>query len=130
MARRERPLSPHLQVYRLPRTALLSITHRMTGVALSGGILILTFWLTSATYSAECFAWAQDIMGSWIGQIVLWGVLFSLYYHLGNGIRHMVWDSGAGFDLPTVHRSDYMVIAFPVIATAATLGCVYFVIGG
>ncbi|HAD86637.1 MAG TPA: succinate dehydrogenase, cytochrome b556 subunit, partial [Rhodospirillaceae bacterium] len=79
MARRERPLSPHLQVYRLPRTAILSITHRMTGVALSGGILILTFWLTSATYSAECFAWAQDIMGSWIGQIVLWGVLFSLY---------------------------------------------------
>lgn len=102
----------------------------MTGVALSGGILILTFWLTSATYSAECFAWAQDIMGSWIGQIVLWGVLFSLYYHLGNGIRHMIWDTGAGLDLPTVHRSDYLVIAFSIIATAATLGCVYFVIGG
>jgi succinate dehydrogenase / fumarate reductase cytochrome b subunit len=130
MARRERPLSPHLQVYRLPRTALLSITHRMTGVALSGGILVLTYWLTAATYGADAFATAQAVIGSWFGQVVLWGLLFSLYYHLCNGIRHLVWDTGAGFDLPTVHRSDVIVIGAAVALTAATLGCAYFVIGG
>ena len=130
MARRERPLSPHLQVYRLPRTAILSITHRMTGVALSGGILVLTYWLTSATYGADAFATAQSVIGSWFGQVVLWGLLFSLYYHLCNGLRHLMWDSGAGFDLPTVHRTDLLVIGGAIVLTAATLGCVYFVIGG
>lgn len=102
----------------------------MTGVALSGGILVLTYWLTAATYGADAFATAQAVIGSWFGQVVLWGLLFSLYYHLCNGIRHLVWDTGAGFDLPTVHRSDVIVIGAAVALTAATLGCAYFVIGG
>jgi len=130
MARRERPLSPHLQVYRPQITSVLSITHRMTGVALAGGILILTYWLTAATYGADAFATAQAVIGSWIGQVVLWGLLFSLYYHLGNGIRHLMWDAGAGFDLPSVRRTGILVVLFAVAMTAATLGCAYFVIGG
>jgi succinate dehydrogenase / fumarate reductase cytochrome b subunit len=102
----------------------------MTGVALSGGILVLTYWLTAATYGADAFAMAQAVIGSWVGQIVLWGLLFSLYYHLCNGMRHLMWDAGAGFELTTVHRSDFLVIASAVVLTAGTLGCVYFVIGG
>tara|TARA_R110000772_G_scaffold73216_1_gene159546 strand:+ start:179908 stop:180300 length:393 start_codon:yes stop_codon:yes gene_type:complete len=130
MARRERPLSPHLQVYRPQITSVLSITHRMTGIALAGGILILTYWLTAATYGADAFATAQAVIGSWVGQVVLWGLLFSLYYHLGNGIRHLMWDAGAGFDLPSVRRTGMLVVLFAVVMTAATLGCAYFVIGG
>lgn len=130
MARRERPLSPHLQVYRPQITSVLSITHRMTGIALAGGILILTYWLTAATYGAGAFATAQAVIGSWVGQVVLWGLLFSLYYHLGNGIRHLMWDAGAGFDLPSVRRTGVLVVLFAVVMTAATLGCAYFVIGG
>ena len=130
MARRERPLSPHLQVYRPQITSVLSITHRMTGIALAGGILILTYWLTAATYGADAFATAQAVIGSWVGQVVLWGLLFSLYYHLGNGIRHLMWDAESGFDLPSVRRTGMLVVLFAVVMTAATLGCAYFVIGG
>lgn len=129
MASRPRPLSPHLQVYRLPLTAVLSISHRITGVALAGGVLALTFWLTSATYGPECFAFAQKVIGSWIGQIVLWGLLFSLYFHLGNGVRHLMWDAGKGFDLPSVQRTAMMVIAFAVVMTAITLFFGYRMMG-
>lgn len=129
MARRERPLSPHLQVYRPQITSVLSITHRMTGVALAGGILVLTYWLTSATYGADAFAAAQAVIGSWVGQVVLWGLLFSLYYHLANGVRHLMWDAGAGFDLPSVRRTGLLVIVFAIGMTAATIGCAYLVIG-
>ena len=103
---------------------------RLTGVALAGGILVLTYWLTAATYGADAYATAMAVIGSWIGHVVLWGLLFSLYYHLANGVRHLMWDAGAGFDLPSVRRTGVLVIVFAVAMTAATLGCVYFVIGG
>ncbi|MEQ8229955.1 MAG: succinate dehydrogenase, cytochrome b556 subunit [Rhodospirillales bacterium] len=130
MARRERPLSPHLQVYRPQITSVLSITHRMTGIALAGGALVLSYWLTAATYGPDAFATAQGVIGSWVGQVVLWGLLFSLYYHLANGVRHLIWDAGAGFDLTSVRRTGILVILFAIGMTAATLGCTYFVIGG
>ena len=130
MARRERPLSPHLQVYRPQITSVLSITHRMTGIALAGGALVLSYWLTAATYGPDAFATAQGVIGSWVGQVVLGGLLFSLYYHLANGVRHLIWDAGAGFDLTSVRRTGILVILFAIGMTAATLGCAYFVIGG
>lgn len=130
MARRPRPLSPHLQVYRPQLTSVLSITHRATGVALAGGALVLTYWLTSATYGAGAFATAQGVIGSWFGQLVLWGLLFSLYYHLANGIRHLMWDTGAGFDLPTVNRTGMMVVVFACGMTALTLAVGYGMVGG
>ena len=129
MARRPRPLSPHLQVYRPQITSVLSITHRATGVALAGGVLVLTYWLTSATYGAEAFATAQAVIGSWIGHVVLWGLIFSLYYHLANGVRHLMWDAGRGFDLPSVRRTGMMVVAFAVILTAPTLFIGYRAMG-
>lgn len=130
MARRARPLSPHLQVYRPQITSVLSITHRFTGVALAAGTLVFTYWLTSATYGPEVFARAQSMIGSWVGQLVLWGLAFSLYYHLANGVRHLVWDLGKGFGLPAVRKGGVAVILFSVVLTALTIGFGYRALGG
>lgn len=125
MARRQRPLSPHLQVYRPQITSVLSITHRFTGIALTFGALVFTYWLTAATYGESSFAAAQALLGSWFGQLVLWGVLFALYYHLANGIRHLVWDSGKGFELPTLRKTGMAVVIFAVAMTVLTLALIY-----
>ncbi|PIW25825.1 MAG: succinate dehydrogenase, cytochrome b556 subunit [Rhodospirillales bacterium CG15_BIG_FIL_POST_REV_8_21_14_020_66_15] len=130
MARRERPLSPHLQVYRPQITSMLSIVHRMTGVALTAGILVLTYWLSSATYGAEAFATAQVVMGSWIGQVVLWGLVFALFYHLSNGIRHMLWDTGRYLDMSSVRSTGYIMVAAAVILTVATIAAGYGMLRG
>lgn len=120
-----RPLSPHLQVYRPQITSVLSITHRATGVVLFIGVLILTFWLTSATYGAGMYGIAQAIVGSWIGQLVMWGVVFSLWYHLANGIRHLAWDVGWGFELPVLRKTGVAVVVFAVSLTVLTLVVAY-----
>lgn len=120
-----RPLSPHLQVYRPQITSVLSITHRATGVALFFGAVVLTAWLTSATYGPEVFAATQAVLGSWLGQLVLWGVVFSLWYHLANGIRHLAWDAGWGFELPVLRRTGIAVVAASVVLTVLTLIAAY-----
>jgi len=129
MTTRNRPLSPHLQVYKPQITSILSITHRITGVALCGGAVLLTYWLMSATYGPEAFAHAQAILGSWFGRLVLFGVVFSLWYHLANGIRHLAWDAGWGFELETLRASGIAVVAFSVILTVATF-CLAYAVGG
>ncbi|QLH40601.1 MAG: succinate dehydrogenase, cytochrome b556 subunit [Defluviicoccus sp.] len=125
----DRPLSPHIQVYRPQITSVLSILHRITGVALTVGTLLLTYWLVAAAYGPEMFADAQAVMGSWIGQLVLWGFTFALYYHLANGIRHLAWDFGWGFELPRLRTTGLAVIAFAAGATLVTL-IVAYSIGG
>ncbi|MCK5778625.1 MAG: succinate dehydrogenase, cytochrome b556 subunit [Rhodospirillales bacterium] len=127
MATRNRPLSPHLQVYKLPVSAQLSISHRITGVILCGGAVLLTYWLMAATYGPEAFATAQAILGSWIGKLVLLGVVFSLWYHLANGIRHLIWDTGRGLELPQLRTSGMVVVASAVILTVATFVLAYTV---
>ncbi len=125
----DRPLSPHIQVYRPQITSVLSILHRITGVALTVATLLLTYWLVAAAYGPEMFADAQAVMGSWIGQLVLWGFTFALYYHLANGIRHLAWDFGWGFELPRLRTTGLAVIAFAAGATLVTL-IVAYSIGG
>ena len=110
MAQVERPLSPHLQVYKPQLTSILSILHRLTGVALGGGTLLLTWWLVAAAYGPEHFATAQAFIASWIGRLVLFGFTFSLFYHLCNGIRHLFWDAGWGFELKTAYASGWLVV--------------------
>lgn len=110
-ARTERPLSPHLQVYRLPLTAILSILHRMTGVALMGGTLLLAWWLIAAASGPAAFAAVQWVIGSWLGLLVLFGWSVALFFHLLNGIRHLFWDAGLGFDLKTTQSTSLAVIA-------------------
>lgn len=115
-----RPLSPHLTVYRWQWTMLLSVTHRATGIALVGGTLLLTWWLVAAAIGAAPFAWAQWFVGSWFGMLLLIGWTWSLYFHLCNGIRHLVWDTGLALDLPNAERGGYLVAAASVVLTVAT----------
>ena len=112
-----RPLSPHLQIYRLQLTSALSIVHRGTGVVLSVGTLFLVYWLHALACGAPEYERAQAWFGSWLGQIVLLGFSFSLFYHLCNGIRHLFWDIGVGFEIDTAYVTGRLVVAGAVILT-------------
>ena len=120
MSSGNRPLSPHLQVYRPQLTSTLSILHRLTGVALAFGTLLLVYWLAAAASGPEAFAVARGLIGSVIGRLLLLGWTFALFYHLCNGIRHLFWDAGYGFELPAVYRSGWLVL---IASTLLTLGC-------
>lgn len=93
----ERPLSPHLQIYRPMLTMMMSIVHRITGVALYFGTLLLVIWLVAAASSPAAFDTVNGLYGSWIGLLVLVGYSWALIHHALGGIRHFVWDTGAGF---------------------------------
>ena len=114
------PLSPHLQIYRLPLTALLSITHRLTGVILAFGSVLMVWILVAAADSAASYAELARHLASWYGQIFLFGLVFSLYLHFCNGIRHLFWDVGLGFELETVDLTAKLVIVCAIILTIAT----------
>lgn len=130
MQKRERPLSPHLQIYRPQLTSVLSITHRATGIALVAGTLVLVYWLLAAASGADAYASAQALLGSWLGRIVLLGFSFSLFFHLCNGIRHLFWDAGFGFELKTVYASGNAVIVVSVALTVIAWTLAYYMRGG
>ncbi len=117
MDQRQRPLSPHLQVYKPQLTSVLSIVHRLTGVALSIGSLLLAWWLLAAAAGPEAFGTAQAFLGSWFGQLVLLGFSFSLFYHLCNGVRHLIWDSGHLLEIEDVYRSGWIMLGTAVALT-------------
>ena len=117
----KRPLSPHLQVYKPQLTSVLSITHRGTGVFLSLGALVLTYWLVSLAVSEELFNSFHLHTTFWYGKLFLIGFVFSLYYHLANGIRHLFWDIGLGLEISTTYKSGYLIIFISVVLTLATL---------
>lgn len=117
----KRPLSPHLQVYKPQLTSVLSITHRGTGVFLSLGSLLLTCWLVSLATGEQAFSNLQQHYTAWYGKIVLIAFIFSVYYHLSNGIRHLFWDMGKGLDICTAYKSGYAVIAASIILTITTV---------
>ena len=121
-----RPLSPHLQIYRLPLPAILSITHRMTGVILSTGTLLLAAWMVALAQGPESFAMAMMLVSHPLGQLVLFGYSAALFYHMCNGIRHLNWDRGAGLEIESVYQSGKLVIAGAIILTAALWAVVYF----
>jgi succinate dehydrogenase / fumarate reductase cytochrome b subunit len=118
MASRERPLSPHLQVYRWQITMTMSILHRASGIALVVGAFALAWWLLAAAAGGDVYANAAACLASPFGKFVLFGFSLSLVYHLLNGIRHMLWDIGWGFELPEVYRSGYTVFGLTVVLTA------------
>lgn len=119
MAQAERPLSPHLEIYKPQLTMVLSITHRFTGVGLAVGTLFLTWWLIAAAMGPEAYAFTQWIYGTWLGYLVLFGFSVSLFYHLCNGIRHLFWDVGLGYEIETVYRSGWSVVAATAVLTFA-----------
>lgn len=116
----QRPLSPHLQVYRLPLTALLSITHRATGAALAiGTILVTAFLLAAATGEAE-YDFVMGIATSIFGQIILFLWSAALYFHMCNGVRHMFWDTGKFLEKGKAMRTNYVVLASAAVLTVLT----------
>ncbi|MBM3548438.1 MAG: succinate dehydrogenase, cytochrome b556 subunit [Alphaproteobacteria bacterium] len=118
MASAQRPLSPHLQVYRWQITMAMSIAHRATGIALSGGAVALVFWLLALANGPDAFEVAQAIAGSWLGYLCLFGWTFCLFYHLANGIRHLVWDMGYGFEIKQFYASGWLTV---VVALGLTV---------
>lgn len=119
MASRERPLSPHLQVYRPQITSVLSILHRITGAALAAGTLLLVYWLAAIAGGPDTYDAAQSVVGSIIGRILLFGWSWALFYHLTNGIRHLFWDAGWGFELKTATISGWAVVVLSLALTLA-----------
>jgi succinate dehydrogenase / fumarate reductase cytochrome b subunit len=120
MARSERPLSPHLQVYRWYFTMALSIGHRVTGVGMAVGLVLLTWWLLALASGPEAFATVQAVMHSWLGVLVLFVYTFVLFYHMANGVRHLAWDAGYGYELPVAINSGFAVLAFAGAMTVVT----------
>jgi succinate dehydrogenase / fumarate reductase cytochrome b subunit len=120
MARADRPLSPHLQIFRWYFTMALSIAHRVTGIGLAAGLILLTWWLLALASGPEAFAAAQTVVHSWFGVLILFLWTFALFYHMGNGIRHLVWDFGYGFDLEVARRSGIAVLVFAGVMTVVT----------
>jgi succinate dehydrogenase / fumarate reductase cytochrome b subunit len=125
-----RPISPHLQVYRPQLTSVLSILHRITGVALAVGTILLVYWLIAAASGPEAFASAEALIGSWLGRILLFGWTFALYFHLTNGIRHLFWDAGFGFELKTVYASGWTVVALAAVLTLLSFIAGFALMGG
>jgi succinate dehydrogenase / fumarate reductase cytochrome b subunit len=119
MAAQQRPLSPHLQIYKWQLTMSLSILHRATGVFIAFGAFALVCWLSSIAGEAEDYAQFQAIAGSVPGKLLLVAVLGSFLYHLLNGIRHLLWDVGWGLDLVRVYATGWTVVALSLAGTAA-----------
>ena len=115
-----RPLSPHLQVYRLPLTARLSILHRITGVGLAVGALVLVWWLVAAATSDAAYATVSTVLRSPIGYLALFAWSVALWYHFCNGLRHLGWDFGHGLDLASARRSNMFVLAGTAVLTVLT----------
>lgn len=120
-AKRQRPLSPHLQVYRLPLPAISSITHRITGVGLTVGTLVLAWWLIAAAAGEGAYATVSGLLASPLGWLLMAGWVWALWYHTLNGIRHVIWDAGKGVELNAVYQSGYLIWGGSVALTVLTL---------
>ncbi|TPK82232.1 succinate dehydrogenase, cytochrome b556 subunit [Mesorhizobium sp. B2-4-12] len=115
--RRERPLSPHLSVYRPPITMTMSIIHRITGSALYFGTLLVAAWLMAAATSQGAFDWINWAFGTWLGRLILFGYTWALMHHMLGGVRHLVWDTGAGLEKHTASRIAWATLAGSILLT-------------
>ncbi len=120
-----RPVSPHLGIYRWQITMTMSILHRATGVALAVGSIVLVWWLVAAGMGPDAFARVHHLLSSIIGQVLLIGWTLSLYYHLCNGIRHLCWDAGWGFQIKSMYITGYTVWVVALLMTLGTLWVAY-----
>ncbi len=117
---KQRPLSPHLQVYRPQITSVLSIMHRFSGVGLFLALLILAAALGCLAAGEQAFSIFRNLLTGIIGQTILFFCLLGFYYHLANGIRHLAWDAGYGFELETTEKSGIVVVTLTVVLTILT----------
>jgi succinate dehydrogenase / fumarate reductase cytochrome b subunit len=116
-----RPLSPHLSIYKPEQNMVMSISHRITGVGLTLGAGLVSWWLLAAATSAEQFALVDGLLTSWLGALVLLGSVAALWYHTLNGVRHLWWDTGRGYALDQVDRSGKLVLIGTAVLTVLTV---------
>jgi succinate dehydrogenase / fumarate reductase cytochrome b subunit len=119
MSNSDRPLSPHISIYRWPITMVLSIVHRATGVAMSIGLIVLAAWLINIAGGAADYAQFTDLMSTLVGRVLLIGWSFAFFFHLANGVRHLVWDAGYGFEKRQAVASAWFVLLAAIVTTAA-----------
>lgn len=112
-----RPMSPHLQIYKLPLEGILSISHRISGVGISVGMLLLLYWVGAAAYGPEAYEAAMGFITSWFGYLLLLGFSVAFFFHTVSGIRHLVWDVGVGLTKEEARRSSYAVVAATGVLT-------------
>ena len=124
-----RPLSPHLQIYRLTLTMLLSIVHRITGAGLYVGSLLLVWWLLAAATGPEAYALFADFISSWLGRFILFGYSWALIHHMLGGVRHLIWDTGRGFDLKVVERLAWATLIGSLALTGLVWVAGYHIMG-
>ena len=122
---KERPLSPHLQIYRPQLTSMLSIVHRGTGIFLTLGTPLLVCWLMSLATGPEAYDKLQHCFSHWYMQIILLGWTFALFYHLCNGIRHLFWDIGKGFEMDNLYKSGWIVLGSAAVLTVITFAAAH-----
>ncbi|MFN3615018.1 MAG: succinate dehydrogenase, cytochrome b556 subunit [Rubrimonas sp.] len=122
--RGNRPLSPHLQVYKLEWTMVLSISHRIAGVGLTLAAVLICWWLLAAATDRAQFEMVDGLLTSWFGTLILIGSTFALWYHFCNGVRHLLWDAGYGFDLKAAQKSGKMAVAAAVVLSFLTFALV------
>ena len=113
----ERPLSPHLQIYKPIPTMVMSIVHRITGAALYFGTLLVAWWLVAAASGPDYFSYVNAIYGSWLGRLVLFGYTWALVHHMLGGVRHLIWDTGAMFDKKTATTMAWATLAGSIALT-------------
>jgi len=119
-AKERRPLSPHLQVYKIQITSLLSILHRGTGIVLYGGAILWVGWLLVLSSGQQSYESMQSFVFHPLGLVVLLGLTFSFFYHFCNGLRHLLWDAGYGFEMTTVRRSGWFVVISTFVLTISS----------
>lgn len=124
---KERPLSPHLQIYRPTLNMVLSVFHRGTGTVLALSTPLLVYWLMTLAAGPDAYAELQQCLSHWIFKVVLLGYVFSMSYHLCNGVRHLFWDVGRGYANEEVQRSGMIAI---VVALVLTLAIFFLAISG
>lgn len=119
--RGNRPLSPHLEVYNQSYTGTLSILHRITGVGMSLAAILVVWWFLAAATGPEYFAFVDGLLTSWLGGLILLGSAVAMWYHFCNGIRHLYWDTGRGFELDQVQSSAKLVLGGTAVLSVLTL---------
>ena len=122
----KRPLSPHLQIYRPQLTTVLSISHRFTGVALAFGLVLLVVWLAALASGEAAYATALSWLGAWPVKVLLFLFSFAFFYHLANGIRHLWWDTGRGFEISQVNNSGWLMLGAAIGLTLLSWAVILF----
>ncbi len=128
--RPERPLSPHLQIYRWSVTMFSSIFHRLTGIALGAGLLVVVWWLTAGPMGPAAYADFAAVAGHWFGRLVLLGFTVAFIFHMLNGVRHLFWDAGKGFEIATARLTGWLVVILTGVLTVAVWVAAYAAMGG